>query len=187
MTKQELREIIAEEKAMYIKSNYIFRRLTHQKRCMIWLYLAWFRRAQFYREQIASGSGFSKLWAKLAYRFALRRKNILGEKAGVEITNSSSLGCRLSIWHSGVVIDGQLGDNVSIRGNAVIGSKDMACTSGRPVIGDGVEIGFGAAIIGNVTIADRCIIGANAVVTKDFNEPGTVIVGVPARALKKGE
>lgn len=187
MTKQELREIIAEEKAMYIKSNYAFRRFIHQKRYMFWSYLAWFRRAQYYKEQLSCTSGLKKLWAKIVYRFALRRKNILGEKCGVEISNSSQLGRRLSIWHSSVVIDGQLGDDVSIRGNTVVGSKDLRCTSGRPMIGNGVELGFGSAIIGNVTIADRCIIGANAVVTKSFLEPGTVIVGIPAKALKKGE
>jgi len=83
-----------------------------------------------------------------------------------------------------VVIDAQVGNNVSIRGNTVLGSKDLACTSGRPVIGNGVEIGFGSAIIGGITIADNCIIGANAVVTKDFTEPGSVIAGVPAKKLK---
>lgn len=187
MTKQELNEIIAEEKAMYVKSNALFRRFTHQKRYMIWKYLSWFRRAQFYRQQLSSASVPGKLWYKLAYPFALRCKNIYGEKCGVEITNSSSLGRNLSIWHSGVVIDAQVGDNVSIRGNMVLGSRDLKCTSGRPVIGNGVEIGYGAAIIGNVVIADGCIIGANAVVTKSFPEPGTVIAGVPAKALKKGE
>ena len=187
MNKQELNEIIAEEQALYVKSNESFRRFVHQKRYMIWRYLCWFRRAQYYQEQLASRSGLGRLYAKLAYRFASRRKNICGEKCGVEITNNSRLGRRLSIWHSGVVIDAQVGDNVSIRGNMVLGSRDLKCTSGRPVIGNGVEIGFGAAVIGNVTIADGCIIGANAVVTKDFLEPGTVIVGVPAKALKKGE
>ncbi len=184
MTKQELKQIIAEEKAMYIKTGYAFQRFTHQKRCMIWLYLAWFRRAKYYKTQITTTSGLNRLFAKLAYRIALRRKNIYGEKCGVEISNSSQLGRRLSIWHSGIVIDGQLGDDVSIRGNTVVGSKDLRCTSGRPMIGNGVELGFGSAVIGNVTIADHCVIGANAVVTKDFWEPGSVIVGVPARVLK---
>lgn len=187
MTKQEVREIIAEEKAMYNKSNYSFRKVVHQKRYLIWKYLAWFRRAQYYKEQITSTSGVRKAWAKLAHPIAQRRKNICGEKCGVEITNSSTLGRRLSIWHSGVVIDAQVGDNVSIRGNAVLGSKDLKCTSGRPTIGNGVEVGFGAAIIGNVTIADDCVVGANAVVTKDFLEPGSIIVGIPAKVLKQGE
>lgn len=184
MTKQELKEIIAEEKAMYIKSNYSFQRFVHQKRYMIWRYLSCFRWAQYYREQASAASGPGRLYAKLAYRVMLRRKNIYGEKCGVEISNSSSFGRRLSIWHSGVVIDARLGDDVSIRGNVVLGSRDLHCTSGRPVIGSGVEIGVGAVIIGGITIADRCIIGANAVVNKDFPEPGSVIVGVPARKLK---
>lgn len=184
MTKQELNQIIAEEKAMYIPSNYAFQRFVHQKRCLIWKYLSWFRRAQFYKEQIGCASGLGRLWASAAYRFALRRKNIWGEKCGVEITNNSRLGRRLSIWHGGVVIDAQLGDGVSIRGNTVIGNKDLACTAGRPVIENNVEIGFGSAIIGPVTIAEGCIIGANAVVTKSFSEPGSVIVGIPARKLK---
>lgn len=187
MTKQELKEIIAEEKAMYMKSNPAFMGFVHQKRYLIWKYLAWFRRAQFYREQRISSSGLRKLWYKLACPVALRRKNVYGEKCGVEISNNSRLGRRLSIWHSGIVIDGQLGDNVSIRGNMVIGSSDLLCTSGRPVIGNGVELGFGCAVIGNVTIADRCIVGANTVVTKSFSEPGTVIAGVPAKALRKGD
>lgn len=187
MNKQELKKIIAEEKAMYTKSNHAFRSFVHQKRYMIWRYLAWFRWSQYYKERSGSASGFGKLYAKAAYWHSMRKKNILGEKCGVEITNNSSLGRRLSIWHSGVVIDAQLGDDVSVRGNCVLGSKDLKCTSGRPMIGNGVEIGFGAALIGNITIADRCIIGANAVVTKDFLEPGTTIVGVPGRALKKGE
>lgn len=184
MNKQELKEIIAEEKAMYNKSNYSYRRFVHQKRYVIWRYLYWFRWAQYYQEQINTTSGLRRFYSKIAHAFVLRRKNICGEKCGVEITNNSRIGRRLSIWHSGVVIDGQLGDDVSIRGNCVLGSKDLRCTSGRPTIGNGVEIGFGAAVIGNVTIADHCIIGANAVVTKDFPEPGTVIAGVPARALK---
>lgn len=184
MTKQELKEIIAEEKAMYNKSNYSFRRFVHQKRYMIWKYLACFRWSQYYRDQITESAGFRRLYGKVAYRVVLRRKNILGEKCGVEITNNSQVGRRLSIWHSGVVIAARLGDDCSLRGNCVIGNKELVKSSGRPTVGNGVEIGFGAAITGSINIADHCIIGTNAVVTKDFPVPGTVIVGIPGRALK---
>ena len=44
----------------------------------------------------------------------------------------------------------------------------------------GVSIGSGAIIMGGVTIGENAIVGAGAVVTKDV-EPGTVVVGVPAR------
>ena len=39
-------------------------------------------------------------------------------------------------------------------------------------------------VIGDVKIADNCIIGAGAVVTKSFLQPGTVIAGVPARVIE---
>ena len=97
MNKQELNEIIAEERAMYVKTNMAFWRFVHQKRYMIWRYLCWFRRAQYYQEQLAARSGQGRLPAKLAYRLASRRKNICGEKCGVEITNNSRLGRRQGI------------------------------------------------------------------------------------------
>ena len=52
-----------------------------------------------------------------------------------------------------------------------------------PNIGNNVDIGVGAIIIGNVNIADGCIIGAGAVVTKSFDKINTVIVGVPGKAV----
>lgn len=44
-------------------------------------------------------------------------------------------------------------------------------------------IGSGAKIIGNVKIADNCVIGANSVVIKDFLEEGITIAGVPAKKI----
>ena len=44
-----------------------------------------------------------------------------------------------------------------------------------PVIGDNVFIGTGAKIIGNITIGNNVLIGANAVVTKDVPDNCTVI------------
>ncbi|MBQ8524642.1 MAG: hypothetical protein IJ457_08480 [Clostridia bacterium] len=187
MTKRELEDIIAEEKMMYVKSNYSFHRFVRQRRYVIWKYLSCFRRAQYYKEQLAAAHGFHKLIMKLALRFSLRKKNILSERCAVEITNNSTIGRRLNIWHGGVVICGNLGDDVAVRGNSVIGNKELINSAGIPTVGNGVEIGFGAAVIGSITIAERCIIGANAVVTKSFLKPGTVIVGVPGKALEKGE
>ena len=53
-----------------------------------------------------------------------------------------------------------------------------------PVIGDNVDMGVGAKIIGPVTLADNLKIGANAVVTKSCETPSAVLVGVPAKAIK---
>lgn len=47
-----------------------------------------------------------------------------------------------------------------------------------PIIGNNVEVGFGAVIIGKVKI------GANSVVTNSFIEPNITIAGVPAKKIK---
>ena len=50
-------------------------------------------------------------------------------------------------------------------------------------IGDDVDIGFGAVIIGGVKIPNNCKIGANAVVITSFYEEGLTLVGNPAHAV----
>ena len=70
----------------------------------------------------------------------------------------------------------------------MIGNKKSGDKTATPVIGSNVDIGAGAIIIGGVEIADQCIIGAGAVVTRSFEKPGCVLAGVPAKELaKKGE
>ena len=53
-----------------------------------------------------------------------------------------------------------------------------------PHLGNNVDIGYGAVLIGDITIADDIKIGANAVVNKSFTEPGVTIAGVPAKVVK---
>ncbi|HEY9127956.1 MAG TPA: acyltransferase [Acidobacteriaceae bacterium] len=56
--------------------------------------------------------------------------------------------------------------------------------SAKPiVIGSEVWIGRGVTVLGGVTIGDRAIVGANAVVTRDV-PPDTVVAGVPAAPIK---
>ncbi len=52
-----------------------------------------------------------------------------------------------------------------------------------PILGDGVFVGTGAAILGEVTIGDGARIGANAVVLCDV-PAGATAVGAPARVIK---
>ena len=54
---------------------------------------------------------------------------------------------------------------------------------GKIKIGNNVYIGQGALIMPGVTIGDNCIIGANAVVTRDIPSK-SVAVGMPARVIK---
>lgn len=68
-----------------------------------------------------------------------------------------------------------------IEDGKVKGRNDFE--SKRIVIGSDVWIGAKATILPGVTIGDRCIIGANAVVTKDI-PAGTIAVGVPAKVIR---
>jgi serine O-acetyltransferase len=59
------------------------------------------------------------------------------------------------------------------RGRVVDGRIDS------PRIGNDVAIGAGARVLGPITIGDRCVIGANAVVVRNA-APDSVLVGIPA-------
>lgn len=74
-----------------------------------------------------------------------------------------------------------IGENCWINQQVTIGYNG----SGRaPVIGSNVMITCGAKVLGPITVGDRAVIGANAVVIRDV-EPGAVMGGVPARVLRK--
>lgn len=87
-----------------------------------------------------------------------------------------------------------IGNNVLIGPNAILvtGNHDYADTArssveqayqGRPIsIGDNVWIGAGATVLGGVTIGERSVIAAGAVVAKDV-APYTVVGGVPAKLI----
>jgi len=78
----------------------------------------------------------------------------------------------------------RIGKNCKIHGNCCIGS-DGGYPDLSPVIGDNVDIGQGAQIIGNIKVADNVRIGAGAVVVKDVLTPGVTVVGVPAKEIYK--
>lgn len=54
-----------------------------------------------------------------------------------------------------------------------------------PQIGNNVDIGVGAKVLGGITIVDDIRIGANAVVTKSFDEVGITIIGISAHKLER--
>lgn len=104
---------------------------------------------------------------------------------GVTIGVSAKIGKRLVIEHSGaIVVHGcaEIGDDCIIRQGVTIGNRYMHDPLGAPIIGNRVNIGAGAKILGRVRIGDDAEIGANAVVIKDV-PAGAVAVGVPARIL----
>ena len=188
MIKTKLNLIKGNEKILYLTNNQIkqkdMKKRLH-KRFLIWKYLYCFRSWQFYRDLRSdkTASSLSRKVAKFKSHYYEKKKNIFSYKAGVEIGAQCKIGINCDIWHSGVVINGDVGDNCTFHGNNIIGNKGKGKDNQNPKIGNGVDIGANAVIIGDVTIADDCVIGAGAVVTKSFTEPGSVIVGVPGRKI----
>lgn len=98
------------------------------------------------------------------------------------------LGEDVVFYHRGNIVINPLarvGDGCRFHGNCCIGNSHPG--SKCPIIGKNVDIGYGAAILGDIRIADDIVIGANSVVTKSFDEPGIVIAGVPARKIRDRE
>lgn len=145
------------------------------------------------------------VWVMTAYRFgrwryrvrpALLRKplSLLYKfmKIWVQITTGIDLPCetqvgrRLVIEHfGGIVISGDtvIGNDVTLRHGVTLGLRRTK-VPGAPVIGDGVDIGAGAKILGPVHIGAGAVIGANAVVLCDV-PAGALAVGIPARIKRR--
>ena len=112
------------------------------------------------------------------------RKNRLGARLGFVIS-AGCFGEGLMIWHYGSVIvnpQARIGKNCQIHGNCCIGNARPE-SQDSPVIGDNVDIGQNAQLLGGIRIADNVKIGAGAVVVKDVLTPGVTVVGVPGRVL----
>ena len=114
-----------------------------------------------------------------------RKKNKYGMLLGYEIY-SNKIGKGLCLYHNGPIVINKnciIGDNCSLPGDNCIGHDgiDNDC----PIIGNNVEIGVGAKIIGKVKIANGVTIGAGAVVVNDILEENSVVVGIPAKIIKK--
>jgi serine O-acetyltransferase len=101
---------------------------------------------------------------------------------GIELSYTVKLGRRVRIWHHGGMVLGArvIGDDVHLRHNTTFGVLNRRELSGKPIIGNRVDIGVGACIVGAVTVGDDSVIGPNSVVLHDV-PPGSVVMGVPAR------
>ena len=116
----------------------------------------------------------------------------------VEIQKGAEIGARCKISSHSFICEGVTIEDQVFVGHGVMFINDLEpqATTIEGAIqseGDwtllmtrvckGASIGSGAVIMGGITIGQRAIVGAGAVVTKDVN-PGEVVAGVPARLLR---
>lgn len=117
------------------------------------------------------------------YKFLYKVIQIL---TGIEFPCEVEIGKNFRIDHFGdIVVSGyaRFGDNCIIRNGVTVGLSHTAHPV-APTIGNNVDIGVGAKILGDITVGDYVVIGANAVVIRDV-PPKSVAVGVPARIMPR--
>lgn len=123
----------------------------------------------------------------------------IGKNTTIKNPQNIAIGSNVSI-HDFSYIEGHgglyIGNNVSIANSTIIISSDHTWfDKDKPikynpimkkpiVIKDDVWIAAGVRILGNVTIGERSVIGAGAVVNKDIS-PNSLNVGVPAKKIKE--
>lgn len=117
-----------------------------------------------------------RTWFVLRYRFW----TVI---TGADIPLNCNLGAGLLIPHpNGIVIhpDSTIGVNCLIHQQVTIGLKRGS--NAAPIIAGHVDIGAGAKIIGDITIGEHALIGANAVIVRDV-EPFAIVAGIPGKVI----
>ena len=120
-----------------------------------------------------------------------RRMSLLGSLVkqfnhvvtGADLAWEVTIGPGLMLYHpTGVVMGRRVraGKNLKVQSSVTISE---APEGQETVLGDNVRLGSGARLIKPLTLADNVSVGANAVVTKSFERPGAILVGLPAHEL----
>ncbi|MGP3696028.1 serine O-acetyltransferase [Rhodobacter sp. NSM] len=117
----------------------------------------------------------------LAYFVQMR----VSESFGVDIHPAARVGRGVMIDHAHSIVIGEtavVGDNVSMLHSVTLGGTGKEDGDRHPKIGNGVLIGAGAKVLGNIHVGHCSRIAAGSVVLQDV-PPCTTVAGVPARVV----
>ncbi|MBC6437737.1 MAG: serine O-acetyltransferase [Rhodobacteraceae bacterium] len=125
------------------------------------------------------------LWGKgrrdVAYFIQMR----VSEMFGVDIHPAARIGQGIMIDHAHSIVIGEtavVGDNVSMLHSVTLGGTGKEEEDRHPRIGDGVLIGAGAKVLGNIHVGNCSRVAAGSVVL-DNVPPCKTVAGVPAKIV----
>jgi serine O-acetyltransferase len=104
---------------------------------------------------------------------------------GIEIHPGAQIGKRFFVDHGMGVVIGEttiVGDDVTLYQGVTLGGTGKEIGKRHPTIGNGVVIGAGARVLGNIVIGGNSRVGAGSVVLRDVPDNSTV-VGVPGHIV----
>lgn len=124
-------------------------------------------------------------WQAGRHWIAHHLQSVVAERFGVDIHPNARIGVRVLIDHATGVVIGEtavVGDDVSILQGVTLGGTGKECGDRHPKVRNGVLIGAGAKILGNIEVGMCAKIGAGSVVLHPVPAYSTV-AGVPARVV----
>ena len=126
------------------------------------------------------------LYRQGLYVLARFVSNVARFLTAIEIHPGAKIGKRLFIDHGlGVVIGdtAEIGDDVLLYQGVTLGGTGGERGKRHPTLGNGVVVGTGASILGNIRLGNNAKVGAGSVVVHSVPD-GATVVGIPGRVVK---
>ncbi|MGY4676701.1 serine O-acetyltransferase [Pasteurella sp. P03HT] len=125
------------------------------------------------------------LWQQNRKALAVYLQNQISVAFDVDIHPAAKIGCGIMFDHATGIVVGEtsvIENDVSILQGVTLGGTGKECGDRHPKVREGVMIGAGAKILGNIEVGRYAKIGANSVVLQPVPEYATA-AGVPARII----
>lgn len=138
-----------------------------------------FKYLYLFRRRQASSNRVSKIFWELMLQLQKR-------KTGIQIPSTTTIGKGFRILHFGNIVinpNAVIGENCTVAQGVLIGCSEGK-KSGSPKIGNNVNIGANALILGGISLGNDVLIAPGAFVNFDVPD-NCIVIGNPGKTIKK--